>query len=277
MIDVHSADAKRFLEKISTNMQASALAKMRYQSRLAPDFNPFDFINHDELSLSKMIAWLLNREGSHGQGAAFLLLFVERFQLAWSRRACETAWPPKLEFAIENDGRIDILLQSGNSKIVIENKPYALDQQGQLKRYFKYLDEQKLDARTIVYLTSNGNPPSDASVTREELKARLQNNELKLLSYAGDVLRWLEECKSICRADRVSVFIDQFSQFILKTFQGVDNVSDQNHLVEEILASSKNISAAMAVVVAKHAFQNKLFEKLRGELEEMMGAEWFPV
>jgi hypothetical protein len=41
-------DVKRLLEQVSTATRAGARARAVYQDRLAPDFSPFQFINHDE-------------------------------------------------------------------------------------------------------------------------------------------------------------------------------------------------------------------------------------
>jgi PD-(D/E)XK nuclease superfamily len=264
-------DVKRLLEQVSTATWAGARARAVYQDRLAPDFSPFQFINHDEVGLSRVIAWLLNRNGSHGQGATFLQLFVERFHLIWSRQMCEVASTPGLEVDASINGRMDILIRSGNAEIVIENKPYASDQQDQLARYFTYLDGQRLDMQAIVYLTASGTRPSEGSIPKKEIDARLASKQLKFLGYSNDIPGWLDECRARCRADRVAIFIDQFIQLIRKTFQGVDNVSDQSQYIEEMLASP---AAAMAVIIAKDAFQKKLLEKLKGDLQADMPVEW---
>ncbi len=42
---------------------------------------PFEFIKADELGLSRVIGWLLNPSGSHGQGARFLKMFFDEIKI----------------------------------------------------------------------------------------------------------------------------------------------------------------------------------------------------
>jgi hypothetical protein len=44
--------------------------------------------------------------------------------------------------------------------------------------------------------------------------------QLKELTYA-DLVPWLMRCRTHCRADRVSAFLDDFAAFIQKQFLGV--------------------------------------------------------
>ena len=105
---------------------ADALRDPRYQ------FNVFAILRepHDEVNLhSRFIAELLDPNGSHCQGDAFLRLFlqlleIDDFPSQQARVHCE----------YEN---VDIFVAADQRAIIIENKVYAGDQHRQLERYFR--------------------------------------------------------------------------------------------------------------------------------------------
>jgi PD-(D/E)XK nuclease superfamily len=98
-------------------------AQCLYCDRLAPDFNPFDFIQPDEVGLSKILNWLLDPTGTHGQGSRFLHLFLEQLGLVWPSESHE--WAKAETEVVITDGRLDILISSGKFHLAIENKPWA--------------------------------------------------------------------------------------------------------------------------------------------------------
>jgi hypothetical protein len=262
-----------FLNRISIKMQEFTRAKRLYQRRLAPDFSPFQFIAKDELNLSRLIAWMLDRDGSHGQGVAFLKIFVKELALDWTTEQCEAADRPALEVSIAKNGRLDILLTSGNSQIVIENKPYAIDQLEQVRRYLDYLDQRMLDTRKLLYITAHGTDPAIASVGKDELDRRKLSGELKLVNYSSDVIVWLDECFKECGSDRVRLFVEQFRSFILREFKGVTDVSERDELVEYMASTKETISAAIAVSSARDELQNRLLEKLKEQISEIVPSD----
>jgi hypothetical protein len=71
----------------------------------------------------------------------------------------------------------------------------------------------------------------------------------------------------VCRADRVSVFIDELGRYILGSFGGAQDVTMQEQLVSEIVKSPEMVESAMQVVMASDSIRKKLMEKLRSEIE----------
>ena len=65
------------LRTVSERQRGFAQARRLYSDRLAPEFNPFDFIAPNEIKLSRILAWLLNPKEKHGQGARFLRLLPD--------------------------------------------------------------------------------------------------------------------------------------------------------------------------------------------------------
>ena len=64
-----------FLRLVGANQSAMLHAQRLYCDRLAPDFNPFDFIQPDEVGLSKILNWLLDPTGITAKEAAFFIYF----------------------------------------------------------------------------------------------------------------------------------------------------------------------------------------------------------
>lgn len=181
---------KNLLQKVSAiSKKYEDIAKITGEN-----FNIFKVMDmqSNEVNLhSSFIAELLNPEGSHGQGNAFLKLFTKQCEIENFNIENAIAEVEKYIGEINEDytegGRIDIIIEDNKKrKIIIENKIYAKDQKNQLLRYYNY--DTNAD---IFYLTLYGEVPSDYSIGEGGLKME----DVKLLSYSQDVKSWLEECK----------------------------------------------------------------------------------
>lgn len=125
-------------------------------------FNVFNVIGlrSEEVRLhSAFLAELLNPKGSHGLQDAFLKEFIDvagisdlNFETSNSTVSTEYYIGKKEE---TTGGRIDILIQSEDKAIIIENKIYAPDQENQLIRYSNYGKEYAKGGYRLLYLTSN--------------------------------------------------------------------------------------------------------------------------
>lgn len=126
-------------------------------------FNIFHIlgVSHYENTHSTILAELLNPEGTHGLHNSFLKLFLDINQIEGfdSRNALV-----RTEVAVSEYGRIDILIESSNWAVIIENKFYAKDQPEQLKRYNEYaIGKYGVGNYMILYLTPDGRYASDDS------------------------------------------------------------------------------------------------------------------
>ena len=158
--------------------------KAKYYKRAkktGENFNVFSILDRERKEVtthSAIIAELLNPHGSHSQGVLFLKLFLDKFQEEQTVRKELDQLREKLEHIREDEfdkfevevetpkkdkkgkplGQIDILIESGDICIVIENKICADDQRRQLGRYYEYaLDTGKKHG--VIYLTLGGDEP----------------------------------------------------------------------------------------------------------------------
>ena len=266
-------EVTQLLNKVRVLQKATEEAKRLYRDRFAPDFTVFDFIEPNEMRLSRILAWFLDPEGTHGQGGRFLHLLLERVAAEWPPDVCEHA-NVGTETSVE-EGRIDIIVRSASGTLVIENKPWAADQSEQIRRYFTHLDRMKAARSILIYLTVEGTVPSSVSICETERQHRIETSQLYCWSYREHILGWLAECRAVCRADRVSIFINEFAQYIRKHFEGIGDMTMQNQLVEVVTRSAETLSPTIEIILAKDAIFTKLISNLNADLSaKAMNEGW---
>ena len=204
-----------------TTLEESLLAQTRIlkdkhdalAATTGENFNLFEILGRetDEVRThSAILAELLNPSGSHGQGAVFLRHFLarfgKRFQIVGMVVDAARVEP---EVWLDNKSRVDILIETDDTRIVIENKIYAGDRLGQLAKYHAYA-VQRPNSK-VVYLTLHGNAPS-----RESL-GDLRLDEVALVSYESDVLAWLDDCvKEAVRVPQVREILAHYQGLLRK-------------------------------------------------------------
>ena len=190
-------DIQRFFQEVAS-ICALGQAQQEERNRKGENYNLFSILSIEryELKHSALIANLLDPKGSHGCGDAFLRAFFE-IALKGTAYPFESSSPDSCTehytgpIAGDTGGRIDILVKSSQYGLIIENKIYAGDQDKQLIRYDNYGKEIfGADGYLLVYLTLYGYDDSKGSITSDDS----QKVNYLCLSYAEDILRWLEQC-----------------------------------------------------------------------------------
>ena len=209
-------DIQRFFQEVA-NICALEQAQQEERNRKGENYNLFSILSIEryELKHSALIANLLDPKGSHGCGDAFLRAFFE-IALKGTAYPFEDCTLPHsyTEFytgpiAGDTGGRIDILVKSSRYGLIIENKIYAGDQDKQLTRYDNYGKETfGADGYLLIYLTLYG---YDASKESTATKSAEEVGYLRL-SYAEDILRWLEQCVRL--ADNKPLVRESLNQYI---------------------------------------------------------------
>ena len=211
-------DIQRFFQEVAS-ICALEQAQQEERNRKGENYNLFSILSIEryELKHSALIANLFDPEGSHGCGDAFLRAF---FEIALKERTYlfeDCTLPHSYTeyytgpIAGDTGGRIDILVESKSSHygLIIENKIYAGDQDKQLTRYDNYGKKTFGAGRyLLVYLTLFG---SEASKESTATKSAEEVGYLRL-SYAEDILRWLEQCVRL--ADNKPLVRESLNQYI---------------------------------------------------------------
>ena len=209
-------DIQRFFQEVAS-ICALEQAQQEERNRKGENYNLFSILSIEryELKHSALIANLLDPKGSHGCGDAFLRAFFEIAlkDLAYPFEDCTLpdSYTEYYTGPISGDtgGRIDILVKSSRYGLIIENKIYAGDQDKQLIRYDNYGKETfGADGYLLVYLTLYG---YDASKESTATKSAEEVGYLRL-SYAEDILRWLEQCVRL--ADNKPLVRESLNQYI---------------------------------------------------------------
>lgn len=209
-------DIQRFFQEVAS-ICALEQAQQEERNRKGENYNLFSILSIEryELKHSALIANLLDPKGSHGCGDAFLRAFFE-IALKGTAYPFESSTPPNSytehytgPISGDTGGRIDILVKSSRYGLIIENKIYAGDQDKQLTRYDNYGKETfGADGYLLVYLTLYG---CDASKESTATKSAEEVGYLRL-SYAEDILRWLEQCVRL--ADNKPLVRESLNQYI---------------------------------------------------------------
>ena len=235
------------------------------------EFNIFSILRNerDEVNLhSKFIGELLKNRSF---GDIFLKLFLGIIGIEIDEEINKNIY---LEYGASDKGRIDILLKI-NSKsfkkaIIIENKIDAGDQDKQLERYVRAMKKEGYfrDEITIIYLTLDGDTPSDYSL------GHIQVDEVKILSYKDDIIFWIEKCiKEVAVVPGIRETLIQYKKLLEKlTSKGEKKMIDE--LKEMILLKEKYLSAAYLIpdilLEIKRDLQYRFWEKLEIEMETLV-------
>jgi len=206
--------------KLEVLFKEIALLQNRYNAlnkREAHAFNIFTLLlkSGDEVNLhTKFIYELLNPNGSHHQGRLFLDLFLKELFLDTPKERVE---------AFREKDNIDILLQSSESAIIIENKIYTQDHSSQLSRYWKQIKGQgyKESNMHLIYLTLFGEQPLE-----EEIR-----DKVLTISYKEEITAWLK--LSIDEVEEIPVLRETLIQYL--------------HLVKELTHQSTEKGLIMDV------------------------------
>lgn len=264
--------------KISNILPQVQLLKSKYDELAAvtgEHFNVFSIlgVEADEVRThSAFLADLLNPQGSHRQGTAFLKLFLEKALKYSGIDECENFQVTK-EASIEQ-GRIDILLEKNDACIVIENKIYAGDQSKQMEKYYRYARDKGFSEEEqikLVYLTLDGSLPSKGSL------GKLPEERVKCLSYSEDIINWLEECMKLQEVQRISPIRETVFQYrdLLKRLTGQSTTRRYSMELKDILAKDKNYELIpdmeQAILEFKVHAQLKFWEELARIMPDRVG------
>lgn len=239
-MNTEAQEIPHYFEELRVRLNTVDRVKKEVDRLIAPDFNPFALLRPDELRLSNVIAALLNPVDEHGQGARFLSAFIELLEEVTNAHEhlvkIKQSWgqnlSPPVKVGVEipthliTDSlrRMDILVSSEVSSekfgLMIENKPWAWDQPGQLASYHEHLSKDFPLGHVMVYLSGNGAPPSDNSFSETVNKGNLlRQGNLIVIGYRPHLTKWLSRCIYLTEAVRVRVVLTDLLNWIETNFE----------------------------------------------------------
>ena len=227
---VRVSEVKKFFSEIRRRVEPQ---QRRLDKKLATDFNVFDFIEPDENRLSDVLAWLLDAQGTHGQGDLFLRLMFKQLGLGSNTKITNDAKVKREAptFGIKKyRRRMDVLVEAG-AWLVIENKVDSSELPEQVKDYLEHLHRCSGGRNiSLVYLTPNGRSPD--SLKPASLKAYEASGQLHCWSYQVELRGWLDVCRQVCESQKVKSFLTDFIGHIeskLKRESGVEQTLEKEN------------------------------------------------
>lgn len=226
-----------FFSGLETRLQGAAEYRAKSARLIGTDFSIFRFIDY-ESQFSAILADLLDPTGTHGQGSVFLSKFLDMI----GKRAVvspigvlaplrETVTSRRISVRREqptHNGRfIDIVVGEGDLGLGIENKPWAGDQDGQLRDYATYLSRCYKRGWVLLYISGAGNLPATYSLPSSERTRLLNAGNYLELSYAADLAEWLDACVHACDADKVRWFLRDFQDFAMTKFKSAQSSGER--------------------------------------------------
>lgn len=177
----------------------------------------------DEVRLhTRFIYSLLNPEGSHYQGNLFLRKFISAAGIESFGLDTENAK------VLKEHMYIDLYITDGYKHIIIENKIYAGDQEGQISKYIsKIQSEEELKPEDIfkriyvIYLSLDRVSPSKVSLADYTLSDNiLQNGSSKVgfksIHYNNEMMEWLNDSqKEVANLTNLNQVIEQYKEVVL--------------------------------------------------------------
>ena len=239
--------------------------------RNGENFNIFRVLNirrYETRTHTPMLRELLDPNGSHGQGSAFLRLFLDRLVL----EGCdikdfdaETATVKEEHHLGEktqtSGGRLDLYLRdrAGVYRIGIENKIDALEQENQIRRYQKFLKNG-----ILLYLTLGGSEPTSYDSNTES------SVKVKCISYRNDITAWLEDCqRHAVTSPLVRETITQYLHLIRElTHQNEDNRMS-TILAEAALKDQADLQAFFALCNTRKEVEKQIIAKLEKRIDQI--------
>jgi len=272
------SNLRSLLSAVTRQLGAVRVARARYAVMLSPEFNCFDYISPDEMRLSEILAGLLNPAGKHAQGRIFLSCFLHRIGLDdWDAGGTQHVGTEVTTF---NDRRFDIEIGWSDRKLVIENKPWASDQENQLQDYIADLRGSNLTSWHLVYLSGTGQEPSSVSIPDSALLEFKRSKNITLSSYAALIIPWIDDCKSVCQSERFRWFLEELRLYCMAEFEGEHDMQERQAVKKEILDSSHTLEAALEIFSAVPDIKQELLTLFIGQMKTHsdkagLSCEWY--
>jgi PD-(D/E)XK nuclease superfamily len=276
-----------FLRPMIPTLRAADRTDALMRRKIGTAFSIAKYAVTDEPSLNQIFADLLNPRGPHGQGGAFLRLFIEMLSgdLTVDR---EEEW-----FAVPNHPTVkaryvDVaLFHSNDAAIYVECKPWAAEGHEQLSDYAKDLLARSERQKMLVFVP--GHQDREPVSLSPELTAQLGESGYVKIAYerkraSSSMVHWLEQCAAVSEADNVRMFIADLKHYLDGEFPGdegsvpmnsdpfvdmvIDSVRKDEDLVKTVLRVERVARRLKTDIV------NQFLAKLKEELENKMGSEW---
>jgi len=276
LVDAQPAALNGLLAAVAATLKEHHADRERQRAESAPEFNPYLCNRLNEVGLSTVLGELLNPAGTHGQGDAFLRRFLAMSGLEDLAEDCRHA-NVRLEHGTRelvdaSKRRIDVVIHGKSWMVGIENKPWAHDQDLQVRDYLRWLRANSGSRYHLLYLTSDGRRPAAASIDEQECESACKARQLILLSYA-EVADWINACADCCRAEGVKWFLKYLRDFVNRIVVG-KHPEEVNEMLLKTVLEPAHLPAAMQILQSGDEIRIALQRKLAAAVNEQLPKGW---
>lgn len=223
-------------------------------------------VTNKEVQMCRILADLLDPEGTHEEGAKYLIVFfAEVLHKDVSDIVLQNARVYK-EYLITDDRRIDIVISYHGGFIPIEVKINAEDQKSQCYDYYHFARKKDPDT-CIVYLTRSGYRPSEYSVTGDS-GDKLDDHVIHCISFEQDILSWLKRIKHVATESMIP-FIDQFAGAV-QDFVNTEDEEYKMKMTEKIIGNSESLRTSLEIAKTMNYAKAELMRAIFAEFEKQM-------
>jgi hypothetical protein len=182
----------------------------------------------------------------------------------------------RTSYCSSSERRIDITLDFGDFGIGIENKPFAFEAENQLTDYSLHL-RGKYKRFLLVYLSGDGREPT--SLSKSDLAALQAAKELIILDYQTDFYRWLQRCRHDCKAEKVRWFLEDFVEYVKKTFAWEEGMTKEATLIADTcVESEQNLRIAAKLFANANPIKAKIIQEfiqsVIDKVKQRLGQSW---
>ena len=248
------------LSKISVN-------RRNFSSyRTLSEYNIFNVleINSKEVIMCRFLADLLSPAGQHKCGILFLKSFLQNVLKEYRMSDMLLAHTEVVkEYGIDNERRIDIVIQNAYFLIPIEVKIYADEQEGQCYDYYK-----RAKNAPIVYLTRFGDAPSEYSRKEKDGTDILSPDKIQCISWKDDISDWLTGLIARLEEPIKSIVMQYIDAIHMIADEGDQKAMEKS--IEVLFESPEYFGAGIEIERAMKAAKLKLIRLVFDDFKEEM-------
>jgi hypothetical protein len=227
-----------------------------------------------EVIICRVLADLLNPKGLHNQGDAYLKLFLEMVVKAFITKIEHFNFAKakvSTEYLINENRRIDIIIDDGAIFIPIEVKIYAGEQKHQIADYaaFSRRMNEVFGFIPVLFLTPDGYESGEAS-----------KSDYISISFKNHIIPWLVKCLNLEETEKITPIREIIKQFIraIKSFCGYLEEQEMENAISTLIAESRdNYEAALRIYEAVDSdaldFGDKIYEIFKDKIFNLVKAK----
>ena len=210
--------------------------------------NPYNIfsvlsIETKEVLICRVIGDFLNPRGKHGENSKFLSLFLKEIP-ELQHIACEQLNQAIVttEYVIDENRRIDIVIEIGGYFVPVEVKIFAGEQKAQCLDYYQFARQRDQTAK-VVYLTRFGTMPGAYSYKSGE--ECVPEKDIICISFQNTILQWLIACCQVSRG-RTKMVLEQLRESV-EHMTGATEEKTMQAVAKEIGKSADSLRAAIQI------------------------------